>query len=442
MKGNKFFALLLPAALMLGACSKNDTTATLDTTGSGQLSGVSADLFDLPSSVASSDASVEMEGTSLAKVASTEIDSGIEKGLEAYRVVPMYIQFADEVKDSVRALIENIAAADLPENYDGEWDGLQVKIRSADSLFDGETGKAMYLSMKKEGITVMNLHYIKNARSQYRGACYYKSQEADSTALLMRFNSFNAGVLGKRMTLWVKRPNSVLEDAGDPSVLRVRAVSAPSGRIMVTGLSYHPNFASDDFWTEGAKVYGFRIVANPEKEHAILRIAFANAADITDSARFFEDFSMDKSVAKRGAELWKASMETDPQIASLVYYSIDNNVAIEGLSDIEKVVALGYQHGHELSTFSGEDLKKYLTLNSAEVLAGDEDGKGFFFLVMVKQPIYLKANATIVGFEDQAPTEFSVKSSEVDSDKLIDEPLTDLEDAEITEEEVEADAEI
>lgn len=434
MKNNFLLKLLVPAALLVSACSDNKTLTTEDTTGSGQLSGVSADIFDLPSSVASTDASVELESNGLARVSVTDENAEIAQSLAGYAMVPAYVAIANEVKDSVRALIEKIAAADLPETYEGKWGELDVKLASADSLFDGETGKALRLSLSKDGVKVMHLNYVKNARSQYRGSCYFKSQDADSTTFLMRFNSFNAGVLGKRLSLWVTRPNSVLEDAGAPSALRIRAVQTPKGRVIISGVSYHPNFAGDEFWTEGAKVYGFRIVSNPEKDQAILRVAFADASEI-EAANFFETHSMDKAVAKRAAEIWAKYMESNPQMANLVFYSIEKEKVTAELGDVEKVLAIGYKSERTIESFNADDLKKYLSLNSNEILTGTDSGsKGLYYHVMIKQPIFLKTNATIVGFEGQEPSEFSVESTELEDASTIDESLEGLEESEITEE--------
>jgi len=435
----KLLALIIPAALLLGACSQSNNPTADSSTGSAALKGVSASIFDLPSSVAAAEPSVQLSGTTaLAKTGVVATGEEVA-GLAAYQAVPLYVHLAETVKDSVRALIENLAAQDLPDSFDGDWNGYKVKLWSVDSLFENDNGKIFTLIMKKDGITTLKLHYARNARSQYRGSCYYLSDKGDSTAVLLRFNTFNEGVLGKRMTLWVTRPESQLEDVNGPSVLRVRAVETPAGRIIVTGVSYHPLFAQDSFWTDGPKVYAFRAVTNPTKDQGILRVAFADADSIDGD--FFTKHSLDKEVATRATEILKDSMTVNAAMAKYFFYSLEQNKALADFSPTDLIALTTYEPTRTVESLTAADLKAYLTINSASILAGTDAGsKVLYFHVMVEQPIFLSAAATIVGYASAVPANFSVAASEIDDSAIVDESPVTVGATTITEDDTNNDA--
>lgn len=429
MNRNKFLTLLLPAALLFGACSQTGSNPTADaanndptTAGSVELKQVTSAIFDLPSSMAASDPQVQITAqtgtTSLAKVAAADTFSSAETiGLDAYKLIPVYVSIAEAVKDSVRSLITNLSSQELPSTFDGMWGDYQVKLVTKDSLFADESGLAVHLVMKKNDSTVLRLNYVRNARSQFRGSCYFKSELKDSTSFLLRFSNVNEGVLGKRMTLWITKPESTLDDSDAPSVLRIHAKETPAGRMLVSGFSYHPHHTGDDFWATGAKIYGFRALSNIEKNQTILRVAFADA-DKADKD-FFTNYSLDQAVATQAAVVFKAKLSTDTLLAKVVLYSLAHNLTLEQVFTSHFVVATTGTSERSIDSFSASDIDSFLTLNADYIKAGTDDGmKMLLFLVKVKQPIYLSANASIVGYQGMIPALFSLQSAQIDTESF------------------------
>jgi len=430
----KIIALILPATLLLGACSQNNVTGS-QTSSTASLKGVTAGMFDLPSSVANSNPSIQVASTtSLAKAAeTTATDTNLDsQGLEAYKLVPVYIHIADAVKDSVRVLIEKFTAMNPPDSFSGVWNGYDVRLASRDTTVLGESLKFFWLTMKKDSVVVLHLQYARNGREQYRGSCYYHTETTDSTAFLLRFNNFNEGLLGARMVLWITKPKTQLNSTDDPNVIRVRAVRTPAGRILVSGVSLHPTFAGDGFWTTGPKVYGYQAVSNPIKDETVLRVAFANQADV--GADFFTKYSLDKSVAARAAEILKDTMANNSALASLVFFSIDKNESLDTISGANALTAMTYTSPtHTVASFSAANLETYLTINTSNILAGNDVGmKHLLFLVKVKQPIFLSQNATIVGYAEKTPAGFSLDSSSITSEKVSAENAISLQDSTVT----------
>lgn len=444
MNFTKHIGLLLPIALMFGACSENATKNEPELSANGKaLKGVTASMFDLPSSISDDAPAVAVEGqkSALAKSGVAVSNTTEEASLGFYKVVPVYTHFAMAIKDSVRALIEKLAVEDLPESYNGPWGDYQVTLVSKDSTGPTDEGKVFFLTLKKEDKTVLHLQYRKNSRDQYRGACYFKSEGLDSTAVLLRFNTFNEGTLGKRMTLWITRPESQLEKVGDPSVFRFRAVSTPNGRVVVSGASYHPTFDGDDFWLEGSKVYGFRAISNADKNQAVLRVAFADADSVDED--FFTKRALDKSVVDRATVIWKKAMVENDTIARAVLYSLEKKVTLkEILASPAHILAVwAFKSDRNIEDFTSADMEAYMDLNGADIMAGNDEGmKILYFHVKVKQPIFLKADATIVGYDNTMPATFEMTGADLDQADLQAESAQDLESSEITEEEVANDA--
>lgn len=442
MKTKKIISMLVPAAIFFAACSENTAKNNSEVSdGSKMLQGVTASIFDMPSSIANGSATVDIEqSVSLAKVANAALgETEEEKSLGFYAAVPATIHFADAIKDSVRLLIEKLAAEDLPEVYEGPWGDYTVKLLSVDSLGAGEEGKLFRLSISKEGEIVMHLQYRKNNRDEYRGACYFRSEGADSTQLLLRFNTFNEATLGKRMTIWITRPTSSLENPSDPTVFRFRAVQTPAGRIMISGVSYHPEFDGDDFWLDGAKVYGFRAISDVAKDQAILRVAFADADSV--DGNFFVKHGLDKAVLNRASEIWKKAMIENDTIARAVVYSMDEKVRLSEIITSPRLVidAWNHQASKPIEEFTAQDLEAYLDINAIDILAGNDEGmKILYFHVKVKQPIFLSRQATIVGYESKLPKDFALESSDLDAAEIDMEDPENLDAAEITAEDVES----
>jgi hypothetical protein len=430
----KLLSLIAPVALMLLACSETTAPVADGLMGSKSLDGVTSSIFDIPSSMSASNPSVGLtsQTATLAKAVAAGPSAEEVIGLEAYKAVPLYINIAETVKDSVKAMMERLSASDLPDSYNGMWGEYQVKLWSKDSLGGSDEGKAFWLTMKKDGNVVLHLQYLRNARSQYKGACYFKSEKQDSVAFLLRFNNYNETLLGKRMTLWVTIPESHLENAGDPSILRVRAVQTPSGKIAVSGVSYHPTFKGDNFWKEGPKVYGFQAVSNPEKNQSVLRVAFADADEV--GADFYTAHSLDKAVADRAATILRDSMQSNAAMASLIFYSMDSNKVLANLDTLETYAALTYQYTHNISDFDATQLETYLDINAQGIKSGTDLGtKVLYFHVKVKQPIFFSENATLVGYNDQVAPGFSVTAETLatevvtpESTETLTTPITDI----------------
>lgn len=436
MKSNKWFSLVLPAALIFAACSENVTKSNAELQeGSVMLKGVTSSIFDVPSSVANESSSVGIleKSTALSKAVAIAQGEEESEALAFYTAVPATIHLAEAIKDSVRLLIEAFASEDLPETYEGLWGEYSVKLLSIDSLGKEEEGKLFRLTMSKDGEIMMHLQYRKNSRNQYRGACYFQSQEADSTKLLLRFNTFNEGVLGKRMTIWISRSASTLENPNDPTIFRFHAVQTPAGRVMVSGITYHPEFDGDDFWMDGAKVYGFRAVSDVNKNHAILRVAFGDAEDV--DGNFFMKHALDKAILGRATQLWKEAMLENDTIARAVSYSMEKKVP---LSEIIRSPALiiavwAYQAQKPVSEFSSEDLKAYLDVNAEDILAGEDKGmKILYYHVKVKQPIFLSSKATIVGYQSKEPTDFAVEEVDLEGTEFDEEMVVNFQETDIT----------
>jgi hypothetical protein len=426
---SKLTAFLLPAVLLIAACSGNNNPASepasATSTSAIGLKNFTADgFFSLPSSMQSAEPSIEITAKTagLARIALTTPTPEDLKGLEAYKLVPAYIHIAEVIKDSVRVLINNLGALDLGESYQGVWDGYDVTLKYADSLFENEKGKAMQLVLKKDTIVVMNLNYLVNARNQFRGACYYHSDKGDSVKILMRFNTFNEDVFGKRMVLWVTTPESLLKKANDPSVLRISAVRTPKGIVKVSGLSLHPTFQADGFWLAGPKIYGFQAVSNPDKDQTVLRLAFADK-DSVDSD-FFTKKSLDNAVANRAAVLLADKMVTEDTLGHLISYSIEKNRPIDSIlsNPVEWLAVL--KQVNTAATFSGTDLKTFLEVNRSSIQNGKDEGlKMLYFMTMVKQPIFLDKNATIVGYDTHMPSEFALKGTVIEEENVSSESI-------------------
>lgn len=440
MNSMKWISLIVPAALLIASCSENTAKNNAEMKeGSVMLRGVTSSMFDMPSSISNESATVDVAGQNSNLAKAVAVAAGEEEdALGFYKAVPATIYFADAIKDSVRLLIEKFAATDLPESYEGTWDDYAVKLVSLDSLGSEEEGELFRLTMSKNGEIVMNLQYRKNNRDQYRGSCYFKSQDADSTKLLLRFNTFNEGTLGKRMTIWITRPASTVEEQNDATAFRFRAVQTPAGRIVLSGMSYHPDFDGDDFWLDGAKIYGFRTVSDVEKDHAILRVAFADAADV--GANFFVEHSLDKAVLSRATEIWKAEMLKNDTIAKAVTYSLEKEIPLSQIitSPVLVLAVWAYEPKKTVEEFTEVEMEAYLGVNAVDILAGEDEGmKLLYFHAKVKQPIYLSRGAKIVGYQSKEPADFAVGVQDFETEEFDSEVPADMDSFEITEEDAE-----
>lgn len=442
MNATKWIKWIIPTAMMFAACSENATQNNAEVQeGSKMLQGVTASMFDLPSSIANDNSTVALQkkNASLAKSVAINDESSQEaSALGFYTGVPAIIHLSEAIKDSVRVLIEKLAAEDLPELYEGNWGEYNVKLVSVDSLGTDEEGKLFRLTMKKDGEVVLHLQYRKNDRNQYRGSCYFHSQDADSSKVLLRFNTFNEGALGKRMTLWITRPASTLENKNDPSVFRFRAVQKPDGRVILSGLTYHPEFESDDFWLDGPKVYGFRAVSDAEKDMTVLRVAFADVNQVGEN--FFRDHALDKEVLGRATEIWKEAMIKNDTIAKAVVYSLDAKIPLSEIvrSPAEIIKVWAHTPSKPVEEFSVEDMEAYLVINREDILNGTDEGmKILYFHAKVEQPIFLASGAKIVGYEGNLAIEFSLTSADLDNASVDTEIPSDLDATDITKEDAE-----
>ena len=159
-----------------------------------------------------------------------------------------------------------MASEDWPDEWEGtDENGYFIRVTSKDTALDGDADlRFRSLSMKKEGEKVLYVSYFKNARNQFSGNFWWRSEGEDSLQVSVHFNGRHANVLGERMVVRVQRGLQALEDANAPSVVRVVAVRKGS-RVAVSALSYHPTWEepdSTDFWVAGPRCVGVRAVAD------------------------------------------------------------------------------------------------------------------------------------------------------------------------------------
>ena len=419
--------ITMTAALFLGACIQSNEDSSR---GSGEsvLPEASNLFFSLPSSVASNSPSESVENEMVPTALSKKVaETGLEEEslFDAYKPVPVFIHLAEEAKKNVQAFVEELSQHDIPEKLDvvGE-DGNRIVSNTIDTTILGAEQRFFRIKIfNPEEKLLLHMNYWKNARNQYRGNFFFFDRDPQSDfmggAVHVHYNGHNAGALGQRMLVTAYRPEELLENANDPSVVRVWA-RKKGDRVFVTGGSYHPTF-EDEFWPEGPKVYAFRAVANTEKDHAVLKVAFADAKE--DLTNVFKDYAIDDMIWERLTVGFNQELPEDLEAQELISWTLENE---KTLVDYFSQKALGtLVPPTELKTqVTVEEFKTYLTINK-EVIKADaiqngnsEDLKNILFLEM-GQPVFVQKNGVFIGgISHEIPETFGVEKSELDSEEL------------------------
>ena len=390
--------------------------------------------YSIPSSVANenpSESLLVVEPELSAKLAeSTDQEEGII--FAAYQPIPKYIYFAEQAKNTVKEFVKELRTHDIPEEFDEVKDGLHIISRSVDTTILGADQKFFTIQVKDENENpILAMNYWKNARDQYRGNFYFTDRDPSSgnlgAAIHVHFNGHNESLFGKRMLVTFYRPEELLENANDPSIIRVWS-RKKGNRVFVTGGSYHPTF-EDEFWEKGPKVYAFRTVANTEKDRAVLRVAFADANE--DLSSIFKDYSIDEVIVDRFVNNYQKEIDSNDTLALSVAWSLENE---KDLKEMYTQIALEtfVAPTLDVSNISTEQFIKYINFNkeffsSEAKRTGD---KGFFELIALiemEQPIYIVRGGIIVGGKQhQVENEFGVEAVELESVEMIDSDLSEL----------------
>lgn len=421
----KYATALCSLMLLFFACSDkpNQQTGVQDFPNTLQASSREA-VFDLPSSLQSETPDIQAGATpaSLAKFSVTdsiERDPDLIDAFKVYLAVPAYIHLAEEAKLAVQAFILDLSKNELPPHWEGKVDGLDVKTLYTDTTIDGHSGIFCSLEGSRKDTMIIALRFFRNDSNQYRGRFFLHEPANHHSRIRVDFN--NIATAGEqRMTVTFRRDSTDLEKTGDPALIRVHAIKRPSGRIVVTGSSYHPTYA-DDFWGNAPKIYGFQAVSHPEKNRTVMRVAFADADSV--GSDFYTYHSVDQGVLRQVTKKMQQNMRDSTDWNKLIYFSLDSGLAArEIFTEAHIPDYLAYEPTRTPDDFTEEDLEQFLDLNRESIL-GRKDGlgnlRGLYFLVKIQQPIFLANDARVVGTgPDGAPAEFPLPATAITDEGL------------------------
>lgn len=426
----------LPLWLLILACSDkpNQNAGVQDFPNTIQASANEA-LLDLPSSLQNEEASLQAEANTpaLAKqsAALTEADPELREAFAAYLAVPVYIHLADAAKQAVQKFIIDLSKQDLPPEWEGRVDSLDVKTSYHDTTINSQKAVFCSLSGKMKGVTIISLQFIRTDSAQYRGRFYLHNPQDHNAKIRVDFNNI-ASNGEHHMTVTFQRDTINLDKANDPTVIRIHAIKRTNGRLVVTGASYHPTF-SDEFWGNKPMVYGFQAVTQPSKDRTVLRVAFAER-DSVDST-FFNYHALDKSILRKVTAQMRNNLRDSTGWLKLINFSIDSNYAANTIFTQHFAEYRDYTTDKTPEDFTEADLLEYLELNKKSILNRTDDMgglRGLYLLVHIKQPIFLLSNATIAGSGPTgAPTGFPLPATAITDEGIENENLAGFESEEI-----------
>jgi hypothetical protein len=417
--------LPITIALFLFACSDKtgEQTGVQDFPNTLQASTQTA-LFDLPSSLQDSAPQVQVQTATapLARIAAgsdPETDQDKIDAFKPYLAVPAYIHLAEEAKRTVQSFIHDLSKQELPPDWEGQVDSLYIKTRVIDTTIGDIACQYYKLVGTRNDTTIISLKFLRSDSGQYRGHFFLYNVADHHIRIRVDFDGIKTGG-EQRMTVNLRRDSIALPDQNDPTIIRVRAIKRTNGKIVVTGSSYHPTFA-DEFWGESPKIYGFQAVSHPEKDRTVLRVAFADADSVDD--HFFTKYSLDQAILNRVTAALRQDMKDSSTKAKLIFFCLDSNIAANKVFTAEYYSSfINYTPTRTPDDFTPADLEKFLDLNRESILNRQDDMgglRGLYFLVKIKQPLFLIDGARIVGAgPDGAPAGFPLSPTSITDEGL------------------------
>jgi len=415
----------LGLSIILCACATKEST-------SGDQAGVqdfpntlklatNAALFDLPSSIASDSSTLASDQATpaLARMVATTLAEDRTQAYAAYMAVPVYILIAEQAKQNVQSMIEKLSQQKIPAPWSGKMDSLDVSTDAFDTILDGVPVHFLKLQGSKDGILRIKIRLFSSDSGTYRGSIFMSEPGNHASKARVDFNSI-ADNGNQSMVVSFQRDSIGLAKSGDPTRVRIKAVKRASGRIVLTGASYHPMF-EDYFWGNGPKIYAFKAITDPVKNHAVLRVAFGNAANA--DSNFLAEHAVEKGILSLVTERLRTNLRDSAGWLTLVNFCLDSNLAArDALSAKYWVSIKAYQSTRTADDFTSADLERYLELNRDAIFENDPSVaglRGLYLLLAVKPPVYLSARATIVGAGlDAAPDGFGISAATLDEDTL------------------------
>lgn len=359
--------------------------------------------YELPSSISHANSSPAV-AASLFKTSAEEVTPTVDSAevdlpvthyssddvdlTDAYLPVTEYIYHAEKAKKAIADFVRKISTWEIPENGETNFENWVITTRSSDSLFDALSVRFHSVIISQNSQVVLYLNYFRNARGEYRGNFFYNSIENPGAIVLVRYNGFNADVLGQRTAVIYHNPVENVQ-GNDPSVVRIRTVKR-DGLVSVRGFSYHPLF-EDAFFGVGPHVYAFNAVASLDRDNAVLRVAFVPTS--SQSLDVFQEYSLDRVTLRRGFNMFRDTLLNNELFARAFLWSIETEQAIDESRYAE--IALYTPEG-TIDDVDADDLIDFLELNPA-LVANDPNLQHFYEFVNTRQAIVLSANGTFVG---------------------------------------------
>lgn len=416
---------ILAISLALFACSDkpSEQSGVQDFPNTLQASSREA-LFDLPTSL-QSESSGLLEGSStyaLARVAvgdSIETDADKIEAFKPYLAVPLYIHLAEEAKIAVQNFILDMSKNELPPKWEGKVDSLYVKTLLRDTTLNGKSGIFCSLKGLRNDTTIISLQFFRSDSNLYRGHFYLYNPADHQAQVRVEFDGVTKP--GEQsMTVLLKRDSLNLEDQNDLTMIRIHAIKKASGRIVVTGSSYHPLY-TDEFWGDSPKIYAFQAVSHPEKNRTLMRVAFGDADSLGPD--FFVKHSVDQGVLRQVTKSMQQNMRDSASWNKLIYFSLDSGLAARDIFVAPHYAEyLAYEPTRTPDDFTSADLEAFLDLNRESILNkrdNMENLRALYFLVKIKQPIFLANDARIVGSgPDGAPKDFPLPATALTDEDL------------------------
>ena len=416
------YSATLVALAILAACSPKKQAGVQDFPNTLQASTQAA-LFDLPTSAQAATPTVQANvgAASLAKIVATTTNADLGKAYDAYLVVPVYIHIANEAKKSLQALIAKLASENLPAHWQGQVDSLYVKTLQVDSTLDGKAATYFSLVGTRNDTIRIELAFFRTDSTSLRGRFFLSDPSNHNARIRIDYNSI--GTSGDQdMTVLFKRDSTGLDKVSDPTLIRLHAIKHTTGRIVITGASYHPTFA-DSFWGNGPKVYGFQVVSSDTANQSVLHVAFANADSV--GANFYTDHALNLGVLKMTTLKLRQNMRDSASWLKAINFCLDSSLSIkEALTAPHSKNLYFYTTTKTPDDFTEADLERYLDLNKSEILSGAgslTSMRGLYYLIKIKQPLYLQANATLVGWGDTIPAGFTLPATAITDEGIADE---------------------
>lgn len=336
-----------------------------------------------------------------------------ESLFDAYKPIPAYITIAEQARDVVAEILNNLYEQDLPEEFSFTEDGKSISIQSLDSLgaawahiewSDANTGEELDVKVFK-GTEVKGQAILRN--------------ELEGIEVRVLFSNEDEATLGRRLRVKVTNLNQELENINDPQVIVVNAFKK-GDKVFISGTSYHPGFTDEDgFWYEGEttpSVYAFQAFANETKEQAVLRAAFAPSSEVGPG--LMTDYALDTKIIDQIRLLLIKEADKNQNFLKAFFWSLDKELPVEDVNQSDIIL---YNTDKTADDITAADVEAF----SAIQLAATNVDPFFVELTafaQAKQPIFLKTGAIIQGNSDiLSPEEILVDASELDETPELEE---------------------